>query len=218
MPIFFDCGWNNFHPPAHYIDKSCENSLSAKVNSLNWLKKKLNQKQFAEWISCYHGTLYKHAFWMTGNQDLAMDMVQEAFFQAWLSMESLQDSSKALPWLLTILRRTIYREQRYSYRHAETVAQLNQMDTRVTQTDAYPLLEIYSTLESLSPNQREVFLLHHLHGFSYEEISSQLEIPLGTVMSRLSRARDTLQKQQQVDEGKVIQLSKVKQGLGNDGR
>ena len=147
-----------------------------------------------------------------------MDMVQEAFFQAWLSMESLQDSRKALPWLLTILRRTIYREQRCSYRHAETVAQLQQMDTRVTQTDAYPLLEIYSALGSLSPNQREVFLLHHLHGFSYEEISSQLEIPLGTVMSRLSRARDTLQKQQQVDEGKVIQLSKVKQGLSNDGR
>lgn len=147
-----------------------------------------------------------------------MDMVQEAFFQAWLSMESLQDSSKALPWLLTILRRTVYREQRCSYRHAETVAQLHQMDTRVTQTDAYPLMEIYSALESLSPNQREVFLLHHLHGFSYEEISTQLEIPLGTVMSRLSRARDTLQKQQQIDEGKVIQFSKVKQGLGNDGK
>lgn len=147
-----------------------------------------------------------------------MDMVQEAFFQAWLSMDKLQDKSKALPWLLTILRRAIYREQRCVYRHAETVDQLQRLDVQASQSDAYPLLEIYRSLESLSPNQREVFLLHHLHGFSYEEISAQLEIPLGTVMSRLSRARESLQKQQLADESKVIKLSEVKRGSGSDGR
>jgi len=147
-----------------------------------------------------------------------MDMVQEAFFQAWLSMGTLRDSAKALPWLLTILRRAIYREQRCSYRHAETVAQLRLMDSQAIQTDAYPLLEIYSAMEGLSHHQREVFLLHNLHGFSYEEISAQLEIPLGTVMSRLSRARDALQQQQQMTEDKVINLNAIKRGLGNDGR
>lgn len=136
--------------------------------------------------------LFRHALWMTGRQDVAADVVQETYYQAWRSINNLKDDSKALPWLLTILRRCIYQEQRCQYRQAETVEQLQHLDSHHTQ-DEYRLLEIYRALESISSKHRDIFLLHYLHGFSYEEISEQLNIPKGTVMSRLSRARNALQ-------------------------
>ena len=80
-------------------------------------RKSSNSSKFDEWISRYHGALYKHALWMMGNKDIAQDVTQEAFFQAWLSIHALKDDEKALPWLLTILRRTVYREQRCQYKN-----------------------------------------------------------------------------------------------------
>ncbi|MFV2056261.1 MAG: RNA polymerase sigma factor [Thiohalomonadales bacterium] len=182
---------------------------------MNWPKKNNKTHTFNQWITRYHGVIYRHALWMTGNQDIAKDMAQDAFFQAWLSMDSLKKGDQALAWLLTILRRVVYREQRYTYRHSETLSQLSQLDTELTESDAYPLLEIYSALGAISTNLREVFLLFHLHGFSYEEISVQLQIPKGTVMSRLSRARDALQKLEN-DQSNIIPFEKIRRVNQND--
>ena len=154
---------------------------------------------------------------MVGSQDLAQDMTQEAFYQAWLSIDSLKDESKALPWLLTILRRAVYREQRCQYKNQETLNELRQMDLENAQPDAFSLPEIYSALELLTPKLRDTFLLHHLHGFTYEEISTQLEIPTGTVMSRISRAREALQKQEEPANEKVIDFRSIKRGSQNEG-
>lgn len=177
---------------------------------LKFTKTSKKTAKFAEWINGYHGALYKHALWMLGSQDLAQEMTQEAFFQAWLCMDSLKDDSKALPWLLTILRRSIYREQRCQYRNRETVEALQQQDFEHTHSETHTLLDIYSALQQLTPKLRDTFLLHHLHGFSYEEIGAQLEIPTGTVMSRISRARDALQKQQHSDNENVIGFRPIK--------
>ena len=179
---------------------------------LKFRRKSTKSSRFGDWIHLYHGALYKHALWMIGSHDIAQEMVQEAYFQAWLSMDSLKDEDKALPWLLTILRRTVYREQRCQYRNQETLETLRQLDIENTQPDAFTLMEIYNSLEYLSPKLRDTFLLYHLHGFSYEEISTQLEIPTGTVMSRISRAREALQKQQSSDNEKVIDFRSIKRG------
>ena len=189
-------------------------------NMHNYLKlgrKSPKSAKFGDWIHHYHGALYKHALWMVGSHDIAQEMVQEAYFQAWLAMDSLKDEEKALPWLLTILRRTVYREQRCQYRNQETLEALKQLELEETQSDAFKLLEIYNALEYLSPKLRDTFLLHHLHGFSYEEISVQLEIPTGTVMSRISRAREALQKQQNTDSEKVIDFRSINRGSRNEG-
>ena len=189
------------------------------VSVLKLFGKKTAKNRFDRWIGDYQGVLYKHALWMTGNQDMAREMVQEAFFQAWLAIDSLKNTDKPLPWLLTILRRAIYREQRCQYRQIETVAQLSVLDEERSQNDAFQLLNIYSALESVSVNHREVFLLFHLHGFSYDEISEQLQIPRGTVMSRLARAREALHElQQTTGENKVIDLGVIKQRKANDER
>jgi len=178
---------------------------------LNWLSNSSKSTKFDDWISRYHGALYKHALWMVGSRDVAQEMTQEAFFQAWQSMGSLKDENKVLPWLLTILRRTVYREQRCQYRNAETLEELKILDAETVQADAFNLLDIYNTMENVSPKLRDAFLLYHLHGYSYEEVGNLLEIPTGTVMSRISRAREVLQKQKiSTDDENVIKFKQVK--------
>ena len=187
---------------------------------MKFIEKFSVKARFEGWVSTYHAALYRHALWMTGNCDVAVEMVQEAFFQAWISMDSLKDRDKVLPWLLTILRRAVYREQRSQYRHNETVAQLSELALELDENDPHQLLLIYRSLENLSPNHRDIVLLHYLQGFSYEEISEQLQIPKGTVMSRLSRAREAfLELELESVEGdeKVIQLSGMR-GIKGAGR
>lgn len=180
---------------------------------LKLFKKHKARNQFDRWISDYHGPLFRHAVWLTGNQDIAADVVQETFFQAWRGMESLNESDKALPWLLTILRRCVYREQRHQYRHQETLDWLSRQELTDTGESDYQMFEIYTMLEQLSVAQREVFVLHHLHGFSYDDISEQLDIPIGTVMSRLSRARNILKQLHEKEyDDNVIPLEMTKRG------
>jgi len=171
-------------------------------------KKTSNKKIFQQWIENHNDVLYRHALWMTGNQDTAMDMVQETYFQAWLAIDSLKDKNKSLPWLLTILRRAIYREQRFQYRQVETLAHLASIEDEPVTNDDFQLLEIYGMLEGLSPAHRDIFLMHHLHGFSYEEISHQLGIPMGTVMSRLSRAKKDLRQLKTFSENNISVIKK----------
>jgi len=186
--------------------------FSKKSRKLKIFKKRNLKTQFDGWISEHNSSLYKQAFWMTGNRDTAMDAVQETFYRAWLSIDKLNDTEKVFPWLLTILRRAVYREQRCQYRHAEVVNQLMELQTDTSASDAYSSLAIYDMLESVSMKHREIFLLFHLHGFSYEEIGENLQIPKGTVMSRLARAREALQKLDQESESKVIDLNLIKRG------
>jgi len=177
---------------------------------LSFLKKKTDKALFSQWITHYHSKLYRHALWMTGNQDSAMEMVQETYYQAWLVMHQLKDKNKALPWLLTILRRLVYREQRCQYRDVETINQLSLLDNQADSPNNDQLLDIYKALDHLSATQRETLLLHALHGFSYQEISEQLNVPIGTVMSRIARARETLRKLQKSEPSKIIQFNDFK--------
>jgi len=174
--------------------------------------KKGREQLFESWVRLHRDALYRHAMWMTGHNDVAVDMVQETYFQAWQALDTLQDSEKALPWLITILRRSIYREQRKQYRHKETMQKLRELDLNSTVADSGDILEIYKLLDGVSLAHREIFLLHYLHGFSYEEISEQLNIPKGTVMSRLSRAKNKLQALQISDASNVILINKHSSG------
>lgn len=185
---------------------------------MKFFSTKQGGQQFERWVSDFHEPLYRHALWMTGNGDVAADMVQEAYYQAWSVRDSLKDPDRVLPWLLTILRRQVYRDYKCRYRHQETLEELGrQVDEDAHNEDPTGLLEIYRAMEALSVQHREVFLMFYLHGFSYEEISDQLDIPKGTVMSRLARAREALSQVTRVPEtGKVINLQDRVRDVADD--
>jgi RNA polymerase sigma-70 factor (ECF subfamily) len=152
--------------------------------------------RFPIWIDRHHQALYRHALWMTAQPDLALELVQETFYQAWESRHSLRDERRVLPWLLTILRRAAIREYRArcrSERQAEALR--TELPDEGCEQDLQDMLDLAQALEGLSAAQRDILLRYALHGFSYEEIGEQLSIPIGTVMSRISRARQALRRQ-----------------------
>ena len=164
-----------------------------------------NKEIFIHWIDAYHAALFKHAFWMTGNRALAEDLVQETFFQAWKNRHSIEDQENPLPWLITVLRRSVYKELQQA--RLDTVALSEQhidSDSHLSEFDLDTLVDLGNGLMSLSARQRELLLLYSLHGFTYEQISQQLGIPIGTVMSRIARARDMLRAFYKKDESDKV--------------
>jgi len=157
--------------------------------------RKPNKQQFSAWIEAHHQRLYRHALWMTADSHMAQDLVQETFYQAWKARAQLRDPDRVLPWLLTILDRNVYRAGRVQpVLLSEAFAADSAVGDGVGDVDGDDLIDLARGLQALQPMERQLLLLHALHGLSYRQIGEQLEIPIGTVMSRLNRCRASLRR------------------------
>ncbi len=141
---------------------------------------------------------YNLARWLTG-QD-AEDVVQEAYLRAFKFFDGFHgEDSRA--WLLTIVRRTAYTWLRRNREHDLTISldeELHSLESEMVTSDTMlPQIAdqqlLREALEALPVAFREVVILHDLEELSYKEIAVIADIPLGTVMSRLARARHRLQ-------------------------
>lgn len=139
------------------------------------------------------------ARWLLRNPADAEDVVQEALLRAFRFFDRFR-GGEARAWLLQIVRNSCYswlEKNRPSELMTEFDEEVHQRpsptpETLVTQGDERRrLMEV---LESLSPRSREVLVLRELEGCSYKEIAEITGIPMGTVMSTLSRARERLQR------------------------
>ena len=139
---------------------------------------------------------YNLARWLTGNGQDAQDVVQEAYARA-LRFFSGYRGGNARAWILRIVRNTCYSWLEQN-RPSEPATEFDENsfgpdpnalnpEQAVLQEDNRELLR--AALEVLPPDFREVLILRELEGMSYKEISGVIGMPLGTVMSRLSRAR-----------------------------
>lgn len=144
------------------------------------------------------------ARWLTRNEQDAEDVVQDAFLRAFMYFDSFRGDN-ARPWLLSIVRRTCY-SWLAANRPRELVAGLDEdaIDARAASAgedsgpEAALLREasaqtVNEMIARLPPQFREVVILRELEECSYREIAEIAGIPIGTVMSRLSRARELLQ-------------------------
>jgi RNA polymerase sigma-70 factor (ECF subfamily) len=156
-------------------------------------------------------SLYNHAFWLTGNQAEAEDLVQETFSKALRAFDSFQTGTNFKAWIFRILRNT-FLTSRTGIATANTVFLEDHPDT-LASTPSGPTPEenlirldnhaaLHTALEQLPPQLREVLLLSDVEDIKYKDIAVILDIPIGTVMSRISRARSTLRQllQQQLGE------------------
>ncbi|HEU5084823.1 MAG TPA: sigma-70 family RNA polymerase sigma factor [Acidimicrobiales bacterium] len=172
-----------------------------------------DQATFAEQAMPHMDSLYGAALRMTRNPAEAEDLVQETFLKAYRGFGGFQDGTNLKAWLYRILTNTyinIYRskqrrpdetdlaevEDLYLYRR------LGGLEGATAGRSAEDeLLELFSeaevkeAVESLPENFRMAVLLADVEGFAYKEIADILDIPIGTVMSRLHRGRKALQKQ-----------------------
>lgn len=143
--------------------------------------------------------LYRTAVRLTRDTAEADDLVQETYMQAWKSFDKYELGTNCRAWLYKILfnkfdhyRRKKYTQAKYIQEADELVFANATFSTPIpeTLTDT----EIISALNKLPDHYRSVVLLADVHEFDYKEVAQILEIPIGTVMSRLSRARGQLKK------------------------
>jgi RNA polymerase sigma-70 factor (ECF subfamily) len=126
---------------------------------------------------------------ITSNPHLAEEAVQETFIRAWRYWPTFRHESAAISWLITICRRVVIDMAKKSRVHEQLP------DNVVEIRDHFASTAIYDMVRELPLPQREVVVLCAVLGFDYESVSTTLNIPIGTVRSRLARAREHLGRQ-----------------------
>jgi RNA polymerase sigma-70 factor (ECF subfamily) len=145
--------------------------------------------------------LRRYARVLTGDAARADDLVQDTLARAWEKQRLWRPGSDLRAWLFTIMHNVHVNQLALLRRDAANVSidadprdASWQIPVRANQLDRVELLEVIEQMGRLSSDQREVLLLAAVEEMRYEEIASLLSIPVGTVMSRLSRARDRLRR------------------------
>lgn len=150
-----------------------------------------DQAQFAQWVRNYRGYLFRAAWALSGERAAAQDLVQETLAIAWRARHQLRDVDAVHGWLYRILRREAGRV----WRAREAAGEWDDVECESVpdrSPDAAARLDVVDALQRLSPLHREVLVLFYLADVSYAEMAQALDIPEGTVMSRLNRAREAL--------------------------
>lgn len=153
--------------------------------------------------------MYNFAYRLTYDEDEAKDLVQETFMKAYRFIKSFQQGTNAKAWLYRILKNSFindfrkkskqpskvdYQEVENYYNSEETQAD-HTVDLRVESVKDMMGDEVTTALNALPVDFRAVIILCDLEGFTYEEMAKILDIPIGTVRSRLHRARNLLKEQ-----------------------
>jgi RNA polymerase sigma-70 factor (ECF subfamily) len=164
-------------------------------------EERLAPETFEQLAMPHFDRLYNFACWLTQDRQEAEDLVQETYVKALKGFSSFQAGTNFRAWIYKILRNT-FLTSRTGLKAAATVAidgeEGDEVLPAVKETPESILLQrsdgqlVQQALEQLPVAYREVILLCEVEEMSYQEISATLAIPMGTVMSRLSRARGAL--------------------------
>lgn len=159
---------------------------------------------FETLVDHYMGRAVAVARGYVGNREDALDMAQEAFYRVFRTLDRFREGERFAPWFFKILRNTCLnyldkrRRQRAYSIHAQTDDDTDMpvvdeapdphQDSEIRETHQ----ELWKSLQKLPMKHREIILLRHFQDLDYQSIADVLEIPIGTVMSRLFHARRKL--------------------------
>jgi RNA polymerase sigma-70 factor (ECF subfamily) len=171
-----------------------------------------DRRQFAELAMPFMGPLYTAALRMTGQRADAEDLVQETYLRAYRGFEGFTEGTNLRAWLYRILTNTYINQYRakqrrpeesdlddvedlYLYRRIGAIEQaLAGRSAEDELMDLFTDDEVKAALDELPEGFRLAVYLADVEGFSYKEIAEILDVPIGTVMSRLHRGRKAMQK------------------------
>ena len=165
-------------------------------------KQEIFEREFLPHINA----MYNFGYRLTLERDDAKDLVQDTYFKAYRFIESFQRGTNAKAWLFRILKNSFINDYRkktkepskVDYQEVETYYNSDDVHRQITpdlRVDSLKDMigdEISNALNSLDVDFRTVIILCDLEGFKYEEMAKILDIPIGTVRSRLHRARQLL--------------------------
>jgi len=142
---------------------------------------------------------------LCGNGERADDLVQETLMKAWAKFHTFQEGTNLRAWLFTILRNEFYSQVRKKGREVEDAegAYAARLASQPGQTGHMDLRDFHSALSELPDDQREALILVGASGFSYEEAAEICNCAVGTIKSRVSRARTRLSEILALEEGET---------------
>ena len=158
---------------------------------------------FAATVVPHRSVLFGLAYRLTKRREDADDLLQDTLLRAFGAWDRFQPGSNCRAWLARIMMNCFVSGYRRRRRHERFVANTYDQETSCPEQPEDPRKqldrglgdEVTSALETLTPIHREVVELADVHGVQYREIAKALDVPIGTVMSRLFRARRQLEQQ-----------------------
>lgn len=145
-------------------------------------------------IDANYDSLYRYAYRLSGSAADADDLTQEVFTKALTRLGQLRDPDRAKPWLFRILRNAYLHRMRDHRRHP-TVSLDSLGDVPEDGVESTPEIDptaLQEALNDLDETFRTPLILFYFEDFSYRDIAEQMDLPIGTVMSRLARAKGYL--------------------------
>jgi RNA polymerase sigma-70 factor, ECF subfamily len=152
-----------------------------------------DRESFRYLVERYQNQAVGHATAVLGNREDAKDAVQEAFVDAFRALGKFDPSRRFYPWFYVLLRNRCFKMLAAHGRQNTVSAQDREILAPCTQASIEETLTLEAALLALTPEERELLTLKYLDGLSYQELADLLQIPRGTVMSRLFYARKQLQ-------------------------
>lgn len=175
------------------------------------LFRKGNEEVFEEIVRRYQKKVYNTTYRMMGNHEDASDLAQEAFIRIYRNLRSFQGKSSFSTWLFTITTNVCRDELRKRQRRlqAQSLSEPVQFDDgeverEIADDSMAPEVmslhremqdEIQAVIEQLPSEQKEAIILREFQGLSYEEIAEISGVAVGTIKSRISRARQSMKKE-----------------------
>jgi RNA polymerase sigma-70 factor (ECF subfamily) len=139
----------------------------------------------------HYAALYRYAFRLSGTAADAEDLTQEAFCKAQLNLSQLREAGRAKAWLFSILRHAYLHRVRAD-KHQRCISLDGLGDIAEPLPEPLPDIDpaqLQGALDELPEVFRTPIILYYFEDFSYRDIAEQMDLPLGTVMSRLARAK-----------------------------
>jgi RNA polymerase sigma-70 factor (ECF subfamily) len=156
-----------------------------------------DRNAFGELVRHHHPGVVNVVYRMCGDVELAEDAAQDAFIQAWLNLSSFRPGTSLRNWLYRIAVNAaldvLRRKPKVPFADVETLSMADPLagpEAAFLQKERTVIVQ--QAILSLTEASRAVLVLREYGGLSYQEIASTIDIPLGTVMSRLNYARDRL--------------------------
>lgn len=162
---------------------------------------KLGNSKLAELVERYYALLYRYAYRLTGCEADAEDLTQQAFLTAQTKWSQLRDETKAKSWLFTIARNAYLKNLRGPTCIPSSA--LDELPAEVFKEGAidFDQEQLQNVLNDLPEEFRSPVVLFYFEEFSYQEIAEQMGVPVGTIMSRLARAKAYLRQSLTAPEG-----------------
>jgi RNA polymerase sigma-70 factor (ECF subfamily) len=154
---------------------------------------------FDDAVRVHAGDLFRYAYWLARNRQQAEDVVQEALLRGWRAFPRIKEPAAVKSWLFSIVKNEFHRAIAKDARHVG----LDAADIDIIDERASPFgMEMRDALMALPVSYAEPLALQVLGGFTCAEIAAMLETTEGAVMTRLTRARQTLKRLVQPAETK----------------